>query len=569
MAVPDFSNVKNAEAWLKTKPQEVGVAIASRAALRCLPFFAGLTRTDFGKKTPAEIILPLVRAVLMSAVRVLNTEGEVSEAADAAFNAARSAYFPLGSTGHSKDRSRIHAASSATFAAESAIRSVAYSTTSAVRSVLSSEAAAVNTASAGRSATGAAHKDASAMDNDGPRDLANRMSKNLWAETVVPWALSTALDQDWNTLKAWMERQPTPWTFWIAFYESHRDGGPKDWALHRRIALIPDDEWKNVDGVNAKINEWYEESLKPEPATTLAEPLSSDYARASLTDFGFEQARALLVHLGFEDDIPALDDPALIDERERRLRNLRRLMEDFWDDLDGETNAPRGIKSRVPKYLDEAQKGLSNPDPLRRTDPSRLWDLGAYLLKQRRNENVCLALGEELTDALDQVCEAHETFMQSSFLPALRRLHGADTVAWAEGVDEAEIFSVTNTAFERVRAPGALLNDVALDPELSALLAEVREGFQDRYDAFRSATHPDLVASRQSDYRNYAKLANITLQRMVLRTAQKTGVDINTLGSVASILGLASLVMSYPTAIAMGALAGLLAANMLDQNNKA
>ncbi|MFZ3180727.1 MAG: hypothetical protein WA156_11065 [Methylocystis silviterrae] len=56
-----FINQENLEAWLKTQPHEVGVAIAARAALRVLPLTACISSLLLARHRE-ELILAIIEA---------------------------------------------------------------------------------------------------------------------------------------------------------------------------------------------------------------------------------------------------------------------------------------------------------------------------------------------------------------------------------------------------------------------------------------------------------------------------------------------------------------------------
>jgi hypothetical protein len=57
MALPDVTDRKQLEAWLKTQPREVALAIVGRASLRWLPLLAGLPEAKFPVSSGSSIVL--------------------------------------------------------------------------------------------------------------------------------------------------------------------------------------------------------------------------------------------------------------------------------------------------------------------------------------------------------------------------------------------------------------------------------------------------------------------------------------------------------------------------------
>lgn len=238
-------------AWLEDKPQFVPVAIASRAALRAWPLLAD----NNGKEIDTiRLILDALRLTLIASVsshrptsqlklilddvidqdikgnivdRVRGSTIDFSTAVGAAFSSASCAYSSLISN---TERSDKFAASTASFVA----RIDEISVYPAFRS------------------------DCEFLErNDGAYELNNRP---LWPNEVPEKVLTY-----WADMRALLFERNEGWEVWFPIYEGFRDGTPVDWDVLEKIALLPDEDWREDDpahtnGIIAQIFEEFAET---------------------------------------------------------------------------------------------------------------------------------------------------------------------------------------------------------------------------------------------------------------------------------------------------------------------
>ena len=248
----DFSDREQVRRWLHGRMPEARTAFAARAALRALPFVseAGAAMTD--------LALPVQRALLISGVAVVGPTPEIRDAAvsGAAHAAARAS--SAFATGFSMAASATcDAASNAIDAAHGAYSDAAAS------DALYDSADAVGSVSAVRGISWVDVKASAAFDGqylDTSDQPAGLFMLPLWPERRPE-----GLDSPLGALRAFWDAEPEVWGFWRRWYDGMLAGEPMDWELQRRVALIPDEVWKDGPGAVAGRIAEIEEELAAEP----------------------------------------------------------------------------------------------------------------------------------------------------------------------------------------------------------------------------------------------------------------------------------------------------------------
>lgn len=257
MANEDFDR-DEFEAWLKTQPRDVCVAIAARAALRDLPLLSGVLQHEDALDSAETIVLPLLRAVSSSWVAIVHPEHDAAAVADkstvlsAADVAARTAL----------DRFN---------GIDAVIATGDYPETASTKRFLAhaGSAGAARIAYSRDGHFSFANTDASdALQSDRNflahgKTVIDLMRLPLWHGGDPPNALANhyahfvrallALDQDWDV-----------WTGW---YEDRIYGRDEIEELEIARVLLPEEIWKDGPAaVNAEIRRLIEEH---EPETAL------------------------------------------------------------------------------------------------------------------------------------------------------------------------------------------------------------------------------------------------------------------------------------------------------------
>ncbi|WP_168222897.1 hypothetical protein [Oceanicola sp. D3] len=227
--------------WLEDKPQEWGIWIAHRAAMRIWPLGWPWFRSDKARKLDLTDF-PSLRCFLISGVAAVRPTPDIKVAADDAARAADAAAAAVDA-----------AAARAVFAAFAAAADAA-------------DAAARAAAAAARAAAFAADA-ADADDVAHLWDMVQRDCTTLAEEGVLPiaplWADQRGPFHDaWGSLKHTLPQSPAgqrdetarapkpeDWSFWIRWYDAALEGRPLNLDMLEEIALIPPETWDKGPGV--------------------------------------------------------------------------------------------------------------------------------------------------------------------------------------------------------------------------------------------------------------------------------------------------------------------------------
>ena len=256
----DFSDFEEVKAWAEGLTPEARTAFAARSALRALPFVSqeGEAMGDLG--------LPVQRALLISGIVTVGATPELKDAAIAATRtsgaAARTvvnvteATLSQGTFDAAPDTATVapaaaHTALAAAAAATAGTAAAATAVTAA--DATAKDDSAIHAAAAARHAAGAraavspydeiAAYGAAAADGrmlDRGEDPACLFERLLWPEEA-PEGFDVAL----RVLRAFWDTAPEVWGFWRRWYDGMLAGEPLDWELQRRVALIPDEVWRD------------------------------------------------------------------------------------------------------------------------------------------------------------------------------------------------------------------------------------------------------------------------------------------------------------------------------------
>lgn len=337
MAEPSGSGLKidsreALEAWLKGKPRAVAQVIATRAALRVLPFVWSRRTKKSRLKVSYRLQFIANRAIFISSVASTdNVKDDVRRAAySASFAAADSdantaAYFAA-----------ADAAGAAYFAA--AVAAYPAILAYAVAAASSANLAAPNNA-ARISIWAAAEGDCRQFDDGG--SVVGVMRLPIWHGTAPDWARPA-----WRATTENSDLQNAGFAPWFKWYEgiAGLDGGPtRDIfgpELSLKIALQPDDWWKRgPEAVNADIARWLaeKEEKEPELAAEIAE-IAENPPQQRPAAYRFAWRGGKLAPLPPDAAQDAADAAVMLDE-------LRRKAVEFAERLTGRNYEPRIARS--------------------------------------------------------------------------------------------------------------------------------------------------------------------------------------------------------------------------------
>lgn len=209
--------------WLDGRPQAVrladGCAIATRAALRVFPVWSGAMGDPWAREAGLTA-LPILRQLLTAGVARGDPSPKVRAAAHAAASSADAAFAPD--------------AAFAAARAASAAADAAYHATAAFAADRAADAAVAEGAAPFVLMWERVSADAMVI-----RQGADPFLAPLW-DGLPPEGFA-GLDR--KTRAIWAA-DPASWVFWLRWWDGALAGRPLDWALQRRVALIPDDVWK-------------------------------------------------------------------------------------------------------------------------------------------------------------------------------------------------------------------------------------------------------------------------------------------------------------------------------------
>ena len=512
--IADIVDRKSLEAWLKAlsgdNAHAIAEVIAVRAALRVMPHWALYFDDKQLKSEAPEFTGQLFRCTLTTAVAPVSPTAAVRTAA--AFSADSAA----DSATLSAARSALYAARSALSAADSAALSAAFSALSTAATV-------------GMFDTIRADCDF-ALTSD-PVAL---LTSPLWPETTPE---PQDLTDNWQSLKGLLENDSADWSFWITFAEAMRAGRKQNWKLLEEIALLPDEDWKQgpghinplIAGVAAKYK-GKTGSGSDDPNAPVAEQvetaLASNQLRAAIADFTYDDLSQLMRMVPFLDDIKAIDDPDIAQDRANKLSELYDGFADLAEDIRADNkNVPSHLLRNLDRYCAEATK------PVEAIRPGRLWDLGTNLQTEALNEDTIFALGDGLSGHYQRMVEKHLDLMKDYFAATLARMQNVDHVLLRDDINPSD-------AFDRIKAAhDALFVDPdqslpRLDPEDAAVLKEELDELERRKAALDATSDPNLKEAREKEYWKHVKTVSVTLIRYSLKAAQVTWKGVKDLNSV-------------------------------------
>lgn len=264
--------------WLTSRPREDEQALAFRAAVRVFPVFSKEMEADWARQHNLTSIL-LFRAYLISAVarrdRSIAILNSAAVAASGAAFAARAGQ------------------SASVFVARASEAAAAFAAT-AGRSV-DARAGASATAFAARAAAEDTRLSSNEIFNERKASLAAAASAFIWENCRYdvnvlelggdPFTepLLQGQTPDWfNSAdvqsRAIWAKNPDTWDFWVRWWDGVLTGWPLDWDLQKKVALIPDNDWKKgPEHIAALIRVIEEHSLQNKAPPKAPKPESALY----------------------------------------------------------------------------------------------------------------------------------------------------------------------------------------------------------------------------------------------------------------------------------------------------
>lgn len=310
-----FNNQENLDAWLKTQPHEVAVAIAARAALRVLPLTAGISPLLLARHRE-ELILAIIEANAVARLAAKHPSQSIdNRVARRAWEAANAA--------DATDAAAYAAGAAAAFAVSNPARAVARAADAtayararrAFRGRLADSASILMRGTFAATMWEVVSNDANLIDLG--RSASDLASRPLWPDRAPDWA-----SDHWGRLRDALP-QEDDWQVWIDWYKRRLDGfaDPKDFELV--FATVPKGKWNEGP---AAVNRWIKQRLeelqhkneeKPDPAfdsAAIERLLTQDFHGATMEIVGGKARIASALH---EDDASAAQDAQTVQLHKR------------------------------------------------------------------------------------------------------------------------------------------------------------------------------------------------------------------------------------------------------------
>lgn len=277
--VVKINNREDLKNWLLNKPSRWAVIIATRVALRAVPFLLhSFDSSELRAGQSSDVLLQVFRAIALPFA--VGSYPETGKGLSYAANAAANAAFATANSVHAANAA-VHAANAAAHAANAAVDAAID--------------AAVNASVCAADADAAAWKwlsdDLELLEND--TKLNALIIRALWGDNEEVWP-----EQKWRELRQRLLALDSNWNVWVNWYEDrlvgrNTAGLSNDLAqeLDLKIARQDNKWWTRAPGtVNASIERWTVDAKKKVPQI-VAEDQSG--VRFSDTDFTQDQASKL------------------------------------------------------------------------------------------------------------------------------------------------------------------------------------------------------------------------------------------------------------------------------------
>ena len=496
------------EAWLRTQPREVGVALAARAALRVLPLAVDALDGQV-RNARQRVVLPIFGANAVAWLRAVGL-AQVWAPADSVINGA----FSAADRGGSATRAARAAAGAAAYAAMTARTPMA-------ADAANHAARAVRSAVAG--ATGAAVYAAIAADAAFEWEAVALSHTPLWPREVPEWA-----EDAWARLRVHLLAADEGWEVWTTWYDARLRGDPVDAELETRRVIEPTRWDDGPAAVNAEITAIIaEHESRKAAATPPAAPdettrsieaqLETPVLRSAYADFQLDADTATVRMVPMPGDMPVLAAADLALDWRSRLEGLAIQTVDLIEHIrDARCNVPQALLKDLARYAHEAALG---PDAVR---PGVLDLYGRNLIAAGEIEDIAAALGDYLGGTLARIGDAHRRLMRDYHAQVTSRLDAAPVTLPEDATPTAVADAVEAVSESLKREPWGGLHATR---DFTDLLDAQKEAFRAagaRLDLTDDAAQRRIILDsiEADEARTLA-----TISRFALRVRQAVGSD--------------------------------------------
>lgn len=403
------------KAWLEDKEPQVAFAIATRAALRSLPYLSSLSESYLEEWQYQADLKSLLRCSLTSYVAAKRPTHHVQLVAGAAASAAVNAAADAGAVGYAAADAIAYSAKASN--ADSAAFAAAYSS---VAGYAASKSDAAFWAATGNDV---AWFEASFGDSAWA-EVALILERPVW-----PTGTPNFMDEPRRVFLDYLRGNPSL-CFWAEWYERAAAGRPNNWGLQQKVAFIPNRVWDaGVQAVAEAIAEIeakhlvkatpYAERIEVNPETGKLRSTPSTLNNENLYQVALNKVRDALDDLKDEGTLPqhcnALEpiDRKLTRTLERYSENSQRVHDDF---LSAAKEVDRlleiGEVANEPEVQALRTDLITGSDDIRAADAEVRASVEARV--KLRIEEMRVADTELAADILFQVAEVSEGPLQES-----------------------------------------------------------------------------------------------------------------------------------------------------------
>jgi transcriptional regulator with XRE-family HTH domain len=261
--------------------------------------------------------------------------------------------------------------------------------------------------------------------------------------------------------------------------------------------------------------------------------LSRTVLKAAQTDFSFDSTSGILRPIPFYADLD-LFHAANANSIRQMLENASDSAEEISERLEGANLEQRYFRAAFTKYAIQCKSSTPNPRILERK--------GALIRHVFTNEHLEQSVNSYVVKEISQFLEIHDELMRGIFghaLSALREIR-------PERVSDSRVLDTPAEFLEAAREIDSHSSSENADgsfspgvhPDVVAIVADIGSEADELATAIRNTNDPSVRQLRLARLKSTVFHGALLLGRLILRAG---GATLSTVGSIASILGLAEI----------------------------